>query len=133
MCGGTPTKTPSVDKITAEGKAILSNLDFYKVGHHGSTNANPIDAVKALRDGCVAMCSTQPGAYGNPKRGTEVPRAPLLAALDQKTEHQLARSDQVALSADEATNETPPTAEAGPLPKIFKAGPNGELYVDYEM
>jgi beta-lactamase superfamily II metal-dependent hydrolase len=132
-------------QLSAAGKTILNKLDFYKVGHHGSTNANPIDAVQALRDGCVAMCSTQPTAYGKPSKGSEVPRVPLLAALDKKTNGQLARSDEVALAADQTTGgkAIPPwpgetvKGEVWPaapkLPAIFKTGPNGTLYIDYEM
>ncbi|MEA2721775.1 MAG: hypothetical protein QOJ39_3639 [Candidatus Eremiobacteraeota bacterium] len=111
--------------LTGNSKTILGKLDFYKVGHHGSTNANPIPAVNAMRDGCVAMCSTQPGAYGNAARGTEVPRQPLLDALDKKTGHQLARSDQV----DVPDHAVDPKLE--PLPAIFKPSANG--YIDYEM
>lgn len=130
-------------QLSSTGKDILGKLDFYKVGHHGSTNANPKDAVNALRPGCVAMVSTQSTAYGKPSKGTEVPRAPLLDALDQKTNHQLARSDQVALTEEQAGEAVPPWPGANvkgekwpaapPLPKLFKTGPNGTLYVDYEM
>src|SRR5262249_7778137 len=38
--------------LTDQSKSILGQVDFYKVGHHGSTNATPADAVDALREGC---------------------------------------------------------------------------------
>ena len=82
--------------------------------------------VNALRSGCVAMCSTEPGAYGSPDRGTEVPRAPLLAALAKKTNQQLVRSDQIPVG------NTPATAGLEAVPAIFKA-PAGQLFIDYEF
>jgi hypothetical protein len=63
--------------------------------------------VKAMKAGCVAMCSTDPGAYGNPVKGTEVPRTPLLAALMEKSQNRLARSDQVAVGSHAATADLP--------------------------
>jgi len=131
--------------ITSTGKAILGKVDFYKVGHHGSTNANPIDAIQSLPQGCTAMCSTQPTAYGKPSTGTEVPRGPLIDALVKKTNGRIALSDTVPLSAAETTTkaEVPPwTAQTvkgeswpapPPRPAIFTTGPNGTLYIDYEL
>jgi beta-lactamase superfamily II metal-dependent hydrolase len=129
MCGGTPTNLPSVDKITAEGKAILSNLDFYKVGHHGSTNATPIVAVETMGSDFAAMCSTQIGAYGNADKGTEVPRTPLLAALGKKSA--LVRSDQLQVTAAIGTvkpAEGTPTAIPKPARGKYV---QGSIYVDY--
>ena len=101
---------------------ILGKLDFYKVGHHGSTNATPKDALAAMREGCVAMCSTAIGAYH------EVPRAALITAIGQRTHNQLARSDQVRTGNEE------PDTDAGTLPGIFKANPAGECgYIDYTV
>ena len=131
-------------QLSATAKDMLGKLDFYKVGHHGSTNANPKDAVEALRQGCVAMVSTQPTAYGKPSRNSEVPRGPLLDALTKKTNRQLARSDQVALTADQTGGKAvPPWPGSGKPPDVwppappltgpFKTGPNGTLYIDYEM
>lgn len=113
--------------LTAKSEDILSHLDFLKVGHHGSTNATPIDVVEALHQRCVAMCSTAIGAYGNPSKGTEVPRVPLLAALSSKTGGQLARSDQV------AAGDAQPAPEAGDLNRrVFRAGPAGK-FIDYNL
>jgi beta-lactamase superfamily II metal-dependent hydrolase len=119
--------------ITQRAKDILGSIDFYKVGHHGSTNATPIPAVGALNEKCVAMCSTETGypkpkrTYGNPKKGTEVPRTRLMDALETRTKNQLVRSDWIevparAVASPEARSELPK------LPANFTAG---DLYVDY--
>jgi hypothetical protein len=113
-------------QLTARSKAILGNLDFLKVGHHGSTNATPRDVVAALKLGCCAMSSTQPGAFGHVENGSEVPRTPLLAALTQQTQGHLARSDQVAVAS------TPADATVGALDAAFTAGPNGK-FIDYML
>jgi hypothetical protein len=128
--------TAGHDGLTDVAKSILGKIDFYKVGHHGSTNATPIDAANAMREDCIAMCSTQPGAYGSLKNNSEVPRGPLMTALDKLTEQQLARSDQVHVDgADSAAvkERIVGLPEPGPLPSIFQAGPGGKLYVDLEM
>jgi beta-lactamase superfamily II metal-dependent hydrolase len=106
--------------LTAESKAILGAIDFYKVGHHGSTNATPIDALEAMRSGLVAMCSTEPGAYGSEKNNSEVPRKPLIAALQKRTGNRLAMSTEVAVKG---------TAAEGPLPSMFQSPQQG--VIDY--
>jgi beta-lactamase superfamily II metal-dependent hydrolase len=113
---GTPGHTKMSDKATQ----ILNNIDFYKVGHHGSRNATPKDAVAAmLRLGCACMCSTQLGAYN------EVPREPLMQALSKQMDGKLARSDQI------AANNTPADPKAGNLPQdYFKTG---NLFIDYNF
>jgi beta-lactamase superfamily II metal-dependent hydrolase len=109
--------------LTERARTVLGNLSFYKVGHHGSTNATPIDVVNALSADCIGMCSTQPGAYGSAQKGSEVPRGPLIAALDNKLQHHLARSDQVPAGDKKelADGMKPPAAP-------FMAG---EGYIDY--
>jgi beta-lactamase superfamily II metal-dependent hydrolase len=89
--------------ISEDAQKILTNLDFYKVGHHGSGNATPIAVVNLMNKAShkfPAMCSTQEGVYGkenphDPTAGTEVPRIPLLNALGAATA--LVRSDQIAV------------------------------------
>ena len=117
--------TPGHTKLTDEAQTLLGKIDFYKVGHHGSANATPMDAVGAMRLGCVGMCSTQPGAYN------QVPRGPLLSALGQRMNGQLARSDQI-FAVKGGEGDKAPTADAGPLPQKF-TDPTGVLYVDYEF
>jgi hypothetical protein len=124
MYGGEPDRAPSIDKITPEGKSILGNLDFYKVGHHGSTNATPITAVEAMGGNFAAMCSTQEDSFGSKANKSEVPREPLLDALGKKSK--LVRSDQIAVKAGGGV----PAAKGAPkvIPKIYKVGP---IYIDY--
>jgi beta-lactamase superfamily II metal-dependent hydrolase len=117
---GGPFGTPGHTQMTKKATDILNNIDFYKVGHHGSANATPKDAVAAMRIGCVGMCSTQIHAYN------EVPREPLLNALRGRMQGQLARSDQVAVSS------APANAAAGPLPTKFTE-PMGTLFIDYDF
>jgi beta-lactamase superfamily II metal-dependent hydrolase len=115
--------TPGHTEMTKQATDILQTIDFYKVGHHGSRNATPKDAVAAmLRPGCACMCSTQIGAYN------EVPREPLMHALSTQMKGKLARSDQVAVKG------TAPDAAAGPLPQAggFDA-PTKELFIDYNI
>ena len=123
---GGKVSTDGHTTLTDQSRKILSSVDFYKVGHHGSANATPIDAVNALRQGCVAMCSTQPGCYGKVSNASEVPRGPLLDALNRKTGNQLARSDEIPAEGK------PPTPGVGPVPGAFKV-PTGELFIDYNF
>src|SRR5262249_1049490 len=118
--------------ITENAKQILGSIDFYKVGHHGSTNANPIPAVAAMNQKCVAMCSTETGfpdsprPYGNPDKGTEVPRTTLMDALEIQTKNKLVRSDWIPAGKSPQSPEA--KSELPALPKNFSTG---DLYVDY--
>jgi hypothetical protein len=120
--------------LLPSAESIMKGLDFYKVGHHGSTNATPIDAVDALGDHCVAMCCTQEGCYGK-KDETKVPRSKLMEELGKKVHGQLVRSDEVptgTVPKDEAAAErakvvAPPKDRV--LSKNFELGKS--LYIDY--
>jgi beta-lactamase superfamily II metal-dependent hydrolase len=118
--------------ITASAKSILGSVDFYKVGHHGSTNANPIPAMDALNENCAAMCSTETGypsekrTYGSIEKGTEVPRTKLMDALETRINKRLVRSDWIPAGNAEASPEA--HAELDKLPQNFT---QGELYIDY--
>jgi beta-lactamase superfamily II metal-dependent hydrolase len=129
MYGGTPEKAPSVDKMDKDSAAILSHLDFYKVGHHGSTNATPVSAVETMGGEFASMCSTQEDSFGSVANESEVPRVPLLDALAKKSE--IVRSDQFAITL--AGSEVPAiegSLEKLPTPKRgrFERGP---IYIDY--
>jgi hypothetical protein len=124
-----PMKDPSKDPLSDKGRNILGSLAFYKVGHHGSTNATPIAAVEAMGQDFVAMCSTQANTFGNPKVGSEVPRSPLLEALERKSA--VVRSDHYAATIDgktvgpvDGSDEKLPKPALGRLVK-------GDCYVDY--
>lgn len=96
----TPDKLAS-GTMSAQARQILDSIDFYKVGHHGSSNATPKIVAEALTQnshGPACMCSTEKDVYGtedpeDPAKGTEVPRIPLLAKL-QATKA-FVRSDQI--------------------------------------
>lgn len=114
--------------ILDRAKEILGSLDFYKVGHHGSTNATPIPAVAALKEGSAAMCSTATGAYGNPKKNTEVPRTALMEALESRSRNRMVRSDWI------PAGEEPADAQAKKqLPDLPEGFTTGALYVDYAL
>lgn len=129
MYGGTPEKAPSADQIDKDSASILSHLDFYKVGHHGSTNATPVSAVETMGGDFASMCSTQEGAFGSKEKESEVPRGPLLDALAKKSK--IVRSDQFAITLP--GSEVPSVEGAPkqlPTPKRgrFEKGP---IYIDY--
>jgi beta-lactamase superfamily II metal-dependent hydrolase len=115
--------------ISTRAKEILGSIDFYKVGHHGSTNATPIPAVGALSQSCAAMCSTAKGAYGNPDNKTEVPRTALIDALEKQTCNRLLRSDWVAAAKEKS--EPDAVAAIPELPAGFSSP--GRLYIDYHL
>jgi len=68
---------------------LLSEVDLYKVGHHGSLNATPKSLWKLFSrrsaapgpDRLITVLSTKPGKHGDPRRGTEVPRLKLVKEL----------------------------------------------------
>jgi len=129
MFGGTPDKAPSTDKIEPKSREILGHLDFYKVGHHGSTNATPISAVEAMGGDFASMCSTQEDSFGSVANQSEVPRVPLLDALAKKSK--IVRSDQFPVTvpgnevpAIDGAPENVPAAKNG----RFEQGP---IYIDY--
>jgi len=70
-------------------KKVLTGVNVYKVGHHGSLNATP-KSLWALfankgdehkHDRLETLCSTKAGKHGNVKSGTEVPRHVLVDEL----------------------------------------------------
>jgi len=73
---------------------LLRNVDFYKVGHHGSLNATPktlwrLFSKKGPADGSERMSSvmsTMSDKHGSRDRNTEVPRGTLKKALQENTE-----------------------------------------------
>lgn len=69
-----------------EARELLSRVNFFKVGHHGSHNATPKEFVTdVLQNSCCAMMSTKSGKWAS------IPRQPLVQALEGRT--RLARSD----------------------------------------
>ena len=121
--------------IAPVARQILMSLDFYKVGHHGSGNATPkaaADMMGTQGHRFVAMCSTEADVYGtedpdDPTKGTEVPRAPLLAKL--ASESALVRSDQIAITVDEEKIEAK-VVEPLPAPPHGARLEEGAIWVD---
>lgn len=75
-------------------RALLAEVDLYKVGHHGSLNATPKQLLWSnfsKRGGpagqrLTAVLSTLHGKHGSTASHTEVPRHPLLEVLQAETE-----------------------------------------------
>ena len=76
----------------------LAGTNLYKVGHHGSLNATPktlwngfahkqSDA-QADADRLISVLSTKANKHGHPENDTEVPRRPLVTALENFTAYQ---------------------------------------------
>ncbi len=137
-----PTKDPTeAGEIIEKSKELLETIDFYKVGHHGSTNATPIQAVEAAiarpkgSHGFVSMCSTEDDVYGNKKKETEVPRTRLMDVLEK--ESCLIRSDaiEISITDPETKKTTKVAARKGvnlPEPKVGKISKSA-LYLEYSF
>jgi len=73
-------------------KALLADVDFYKVGHHGSLNATPKKLLweaftkRGTQKQLTTMVSTMPGKHGKVVSRTEVPRRTLLDALASESD-----------------------------------------------
>jgi hypothetical protein len=133
-----PIKDPTkAGDIVEESKELLQTIDFYKVGHHGSTNSTPIQMVETATDrpagskGFVSMCSTEDEVYGNPKKSTEVPRTLLMDALAKGS--CLVRSDAIPISIKDPKLSIAarkgvklPTPKAGKITKT-------NLYIEYSF
>lgn len=112
----------------------LSEIDLYKVGHHGSRNATPRSLVE-LWDGSrplAALLSTCPGVHGKTE-ATAVPRATLVAALKERAElystEELEEGELLAVEADAKGREPFESQRSVPSPRVlaptvFK-GPGG--------
>ena len=122
-----PTKDPTGIELSKQGKSILASIDFYKVGHHGSTNATPIAAVDGMGKDFVSMCSVEANTFGSEKNKSEVPRIPLLAALAKKSA--LVRSDQVPVAVGDVV--VPASVEGKPPQPKKGRFVVGSCYVEY--
>jgi hypothetical protein len=86
--------TSNAAKKDKKRRAKLESVNDYKVGHHGSLNANPkslwewfthksVDENDA--DRLHTVVSTMTGQHGSTVRGTEVPRKSLVEELEAKS------------------------------------------------
>jgi len=79
---------------------MLKDVDVYKVGHHGSRNANPLDIWRGfnkkrsnkpngrvLQTFMSTMADKHPGGHNAKDPHTEVPRESLVEALNKESEH----------------------------------------------
>jgi hypothetical protein len=75
-------------------RALLSGVDVYKVGHHGSLNATPKSMLelfhkkrsKGHAEVMYSLLSTLEGVHGKEDRKTEVPRTTLVKTLSKETQ-----------------------------------------------
>ncbi|HEU4869442.1 MAG TPA: hypothetical protein VFT08_01160 [Pyrinomonadaceae bacterium] len=137
-----PLKDPTdAGEIIEASKELLQTIDFYKVGHHGSTNATPIPAIEAAMarpgtsKGFVSMCSTEAKVYGNPDKQTEVPRSLLMDELHKGS--CLVRSDSIAITFTDGTTKkqktiNPTKGVTFPKPKAGKLT-KSKLYIEYAL
>lgn len=77
------TEAPNRKKLAQ----LIADVDFYKVGHHGSLNATPRQWLwqafkKKKGKKLQTMMSTMPGKHGKVASKTEVPRRTLVTALE---------------------------------------------------
>jgi len=99
--------------------ALLGEVTFFKVGHHGSHNSTPSSIVpKLTHPDLAAMISTQAKPFPS------IPKAEMVTSLTGQSHHRTVRSDWVAVEG------APLPTVAGPnrLPKPFK---RGALWIDY--
>jgi hypothetical protein len=89
-------------KEAAAVRKLLSKVDVYKVGHHGSLNATPKTLWNLFqkktpdehkKERLRTIVSTMTGKHGSVDRGTEVPRSKLVQAL--KTESTFATTQSL--------------------------------------
>jgi hypothetical protein len=136
-----PIKDPTkAGDLVDASKELLQTIDFYKVGHHGSTNATPIQAIEAAiarpksSKGFVSMCSTEDKVFGNRDNDSEVPRIPLMDVIGKGS--CLIRSDAIPITFKDAKTNKSVTVKARTgvtLPKAPKGSKIGKtkLYIEY--
>lgn len=111
--------------LEKDSDEILSRISFLKVGHHGSFNATPKDALEKMTPGgFAAMVSTQSTPWDS------IPRVPLMTRLSEQTKERIVRSDWIKL--DDAPD--PLDGSAPVKPKKNPSGFNQEqFWYDYEI
>ena len=103
----------------ADAAELLAALDFYKVSHHGSSNATPRAALEAMTGAnLAAMMSTQSSPWPS------IPHGDLVKALGLSTQQRLVRSDWIALDGQ------PPPPGVPALPAGFTSG---RFWCDYTL
>jgi beta-lactamase superfamily II metal-dependent hydrolase len=106
-----------------ESADILSKINFFKVAHHGSHNATPKAALEEMADGkFAAMVSTQS------KPWLSIPRAPLMARLNDKTREHIIRSDWLDIKGAPRPLTNAEPQYPSELPSGFH---RGDIWFDY--
>lgn len=101
---------------------LLSRVDLYKVGHHGSRNATPRSLFRLWGDdpstgrAMAALMSTLSGVHGR-TTATRVPRATLVAALLRRTGDQLFTTDGLG-AEDEFVELAAPASGRQPFARV---------------
>jgi len=105
--------------LTKQGAdALLGEITFLKVGHHGSHNATPRTLLAKLSHPEIsAMISTQDEPWDS------IPKGNLVADLTRHCKRRVARSDSIKLGSG------PYVAGPTRLPRAFK---RGEFWIDYQ-
>jgi hypothetical protein len=75
-------------------RSLLTSVNLYKVGHHGSLNATPKSLWKMFRNRSakktvnrlISLMSTMEGKHGDTHSHTEVPRETLVRELDRESD-----------------------------------------------
>jgi hypothetical protein len=102
-----------------KARQLIGELDFFKVAHHGSENATPVDVVHALKNGgLAAMVPTQTVPFPT------IPRMPLLEEIEKHC-HVAVRSDWIDVK------DAP--KGPSPIPKLDKGFTFGDVWIDYEF
>jgi len=104
-----------------DAAAILGSVNFLKVGHHGSENATPRDALEQMDSPFAAMVSTQSVPWPS------IPLAGLMERLGQRTQGRVMRSDSLSLAG---RSGLPAGPVVDPLPSGFS---RGDFWLDCQI
>ena len=107
---------------------ILPMVRFFKVAHHGSLNATPVEALEKMSDGKFgAMVSTQSTPWAS------IPLVKLMQRVNQKTAGSIVRSDWINVTLPTGKPAPVPSKDAQPvMPSKWPAGfTEGEFWFDY--
>lgn len=79
-----------------EWDEILGDIDFYKVGHHGSHNATPHEALDKMTSKTVAAMASTDTVVSFNRGKFPVPYSKLVNAVKKQVGNRYAQSDQIA-------------------------------------
>jgi beta-lactamase superfamily II metal-dependent hydrolase len=79
----------------SDWKEILGDIDFYKVGHHGSHNATPHEALDLMTSKSVAAMASTDTVKSFNRGKFPVPYPKLVSAVEKQVGKRYAQSDQL--------------------------------------